>query len=96
MTCAPPTHFGQMVVSWGGLALPSAEVPSNLKHREDEINTSHHLQAPHTAYGNWHCHPEGPGGIIPRAATPSLTIALGPWFISPAELKYHQKVGCLD
>lgn len=44
---ALPTPSGQMVVSRGGLALPSAEALSNLRHREDEVNISRGLQGPH-------------------------------------------------
>lgn len=54
---ALPTRSGQMAASQGGLALPSAEAPSNLKHREEEMNTSRDLQTPHAPCLNWHCHP---------------------------------------
>lgn len=53
---ALPTRSGQMVAPRGGLALPSAEAPSNLKHGEDEMHTPQDLQAPHAPCLIWCCH----------------------------------------
>lgn len=77
---ALPTCSGQMAVSQGGLALPTAETPSNPKNREDEINTAQDLQAPQAPCLNWRCHPRGPGEITPKPnVTPSPTLVSEIW-----------------
>lgn len=96
---ALPTHSGQMVVSQGGLALPSAEASSNLKHREDEINTSQDLQNTRFLSELALSPPEGSGESTLKVpllgCLRSGARAQGPWLPGPVECKLCQRVSCL-
>lgn len=87
---ALPTHSGQMVASRGGLALPSAEAPSNLSTRRMKCTPlrtpgRHRLPAcigtvtPREVWGKYAKHPKGPSPTL-LSSLRSGARAQGPCF----------------
>lgn len=83
-----PTHFKQMVVSQGGLALPSAEAPSNLKQRGQNEHLSGPPKATHSRSDLALSPPEGGLEKLLQKAEGTSISTLGPeiWGQSPGIL----------